>query len=184
MNTAGEKQALKDKRVALIKRLEKPMSPDERERLQGDLRLVNAQLKALHTTEAAQLKAAADRRKAAGMAEQHANTQRAIERAKAKVNGDTTPDENEADEDDDPGQTATIDGWIDALLLRNDVDFTRSKDGALSLEVDAKWAAVIGTLIDGVYAAARGQELPELPSAELRAVKAAKMSKTKPKKRP
>lgn len=183
MNMAEEKQALKDKRVALIKRLEKAMSPDDRDGIQAELRLVNAQLKALHTTEAAQLKAAADRRKAAGMAEQHANTQRAIERAKTKAQGSPPPVDDEDDDDEDPGQTGAIDGWIDALLLRHDIEFTRNVRGlAVLADVPRNVTAAIELLIAGVNAAARGQELPDLPERPKIEPKAAKVSKAK--KRP
>lgn len=191
MNMAEDKLSLTNKRITLIESLGKPMSPDKREQIQAQLRVINAQLKALHTTEAAQLKAAADRRRAAGMEQAQADTARALARAKEKIGSSpmTRADYASAlginEDDDDPGQTAAIDGWIDAVLLRHDVDFTRSRDGKIVWNVDAKWAAVLGTLTDGIYAAARGQELPDLPRAEIKAVNTLKAAKApKAKKRP
>jgi hypothetical protein len=170
-----DKVELARKRAELVTSLAGVLPAEERVRIQGELSIINAKIKAQNTMEAARLKVTADRRKAVGIAEAQANA------ARARANVGLSEDESE---DDDPGQTAAIDGWIDSVLLRHDVDFTRSPSGALALEIEPKWAAVIGTLVDGVYAAARGQELPDLPSAELRAVKAAKVSKAKPKKRP
>lgn len=171
-----DKVELARKRAELVTSLEAEGSFAERIRIQGELSILNAKIKAQNTMEAARLKVTADRRKAVGIAEAQANA------ARARANAGLLPEAEP--EDHDPGQTEAIDGWIDAVLMRNDVDFTRSIDGALSLEIEPKWAAVIGTLIDGVYAATRGQDLPDLPSAELKAVKTAKVSKTKPKKRP
>lgn len=179
------KVELTRKRVELVEVLNTPLSAEERVRVQGELSVINAKIKAINTTSAAQLKAEADRRKVAGLTEFQANTARAIARV-----GGTLAQNIDEPEDDDPGQTEVLDGWIDALLLRNDVEFTRSNDGTLSLDVAPKWAAIIGTLVDGVYAAARGQELPDLPRAELKAVRALKTPtqktpapKAKPKKR-
>ena len=172
------KVKLTRKRVELVEVLNTPLSAEERVRVQGELSVINAKIKAINTTSAAQLKAEADRRKVAGLTEFQANTARAI----ARVNGGLAQDSDDEpldDQDDDPGQTEAIDGWIDAVLLRNDVEFTRSKGGDLSLDVAPKWAAIIGTLVDGIYAAARGQELPDLPRAELKAVKASKTPKAK-----
>lgn len=168
-----DKVSLSRRRAELVESLAAPLSTEDRVRIQGELSIVNAKIKAINTTSAAQLKAEADRRKVAGLTDFQANTQRAI----AKVNG--TPMEQAAEDEgeDDPGQTAAIDGWIDALLLRNDVDFTRSRDGHVVLHHVPKPANVMKTLIDAVYAAARGQELPDLPSAPPKAPKA------KPKKR-
>lgn len=163
-----DKVSLARSRAELIEGLKAvSLSTEERVRLQGELSITNAKIKALNTTEAAQLKAAADRRKIAGLTEAQINAAR----ARTKINGSTLPEDDES-EDDDPGQTAAIDGWIDAVLLRNDVDFARSPIGKLTLLVDPKWAAVFGMLIDGIYAAARGQELPDLPSAPPKAQKA------------
>jgi len=180
------KVELTRKRVELVEVLNTPLSAEERVRVQGALSIINAKIKAINTMSAAQLKVDADRRKVAGLTEFQANTARAI----ARVGGTLAQDIVEPEDDDDPGQTEVIDGWIDALLLRNDVEFTRSTDGTLSLDAPPKWAAIIGTLVDGVYAAARGQELPELPRAELKAVRALKTPtpktpppKAKPKKR-
>ena len=175
------------KRAELVESLKAPMAPADLVRIQGALSIINAKIKAINTMSAAQLKVDADRRKVAGLTEFQANTARAI----ARVNGGLPQDDDEPEsEDDDPGQTEAIDGWIDAVLLRHDVEFTRSTSGALSLDVAPKWAAIIGTFVDGVYAAARGQELPDLPRAELKAVRALKTPtpktsapKSKPKKR-
>ena len=155
-----DKVELSRKRAELVELSLKPLPPEERVRVQGELSVINAKIKALNTLAAAKLKADADRRKALGLAEARANTAR----ARARIHG-SMPDEPE-DEDDDPGQTAAIDSWIDAVLLRNDVDFTRSADGTLSLDVAPKWAVVMGMLVEGIYAAARGAELPDLPSTE------------------
>jgi hypothetical protein len=192
-----DKIALTVKRAELIESL-KPssLSPADRSRIQEELSLVNATIKAINTTKAAQDKAAADRKRVAGLAEAQANAARA--RANAglvhhyrddlacpacgtdSTTGCFAGSDNEID-DDDPGQTSAIDSWIEAVLLRHDVDFTRTPEGDLSLDVAPKWAAVIGTLVDGVYAAARGQELPDLPKAELKAVTARKPFKPPPK---
>ena len=181
-----DKQALTDQRVALIQRLNQARSPDDIARIQAELRYVNAQIKALNTTKAAQDKAAADRRKAAGLAEQHANTQRAIERAQAKAQASPQPSHSSAededeDQDDDPGQTRAIDGWIDGLLLRHDIEFTRNVRGlAICADIPRNVTAAIELLIAGVNAAARGQELPDLPErpkAEAKPAKAAKAKK-------
>ena len=187
-----DKVSLARKRAELIEGLKRvPLSTEDRVRLQGELSITNAKIKALNTTEAAQLKAAADRRKVAGLAEAQANTAR----ARAHAGLYDTPN----DEDDDPGQTAAIDGWIDAVLLRHDVDFSRGATGALRLTSDPSrphvpqnLAAAIELLVTGLYAAARGKELPDLPRAAPKAPKApktfatfmeAKAAKAKPKKR-
>lgn len=160
-----DKVALAHKRAELVEILKAPLPNEERVRIQGELSIINAKIKAINTTAAAQLKADADRRKVASLAAAQTN----IAAARARVNGTFTPDPQE---DDDPSQTEAIDGWIDAVLLRHDVEFTRSRDGKLTLDVTPKWAQVLGTLIDGIYAAARGQELPDLPSAAPKAAKA------------
>ena len=187
MTEHDDKVTLTRKRAELIDSLKPTLSPEERVRIQGELSLVNARIKAINTISAAQDKAAADRKRIAGLAEANANAARA--RAHAGLvhhyrdnlacpacGTDSTVGciVGSHDDDDDPGQTSAIDSWIDAVLLRHDVDFTRSPEGDLSLDVAPKWAAVIGTLVDGVYAAARGQELPDLPKAELKAVTARK----------
>lgn len=161
-----DKVELSRKRAELVELSLQPLPPEERVRIQGELSVINAKIKALNTLAAAKLKADADRRKALGLAEARAG----LARARAKIHGGG-PNEDEP-EDDDPGQTAAIDGWVDAMLLRNDVDFTRSEDGTLSLDVAPKWAIVIGMLIEGLYAAARGGELPDLPSTEGKLAKA------------
>ncbi len=153
------KVALSRKRTELVESLTTPLSNEDRIHVQGELSIVNAKIKALNTTEAARLKAAADRRKVSGLAEAQANAAR----ARAKVNGTRPEDEPEPEEDDDPGQTTAIDGWIDAVLLRHDVDFKRSPNGSLMLAIPQKWHTILDVLIAGIYAAARGQELPELP---------------------
>ena len=185
-----DKVSLTRKRVELVESLAKSLPTEERVRIQGEISVLNARLKALNTTSAAQLKAVADRRKAAGLAEAQANATR----ARANLNGSGAPLYVSADEldddDDDPGQTAAIDGWIDAVLLRHDVDFSRGATGALMLTSDPsrphvpqKLAAAIELLAAGLYAAARGKELPDLPSAAPKATKATKDPKAKPKKR-
>lgn len=193
-----DKVFLTRKRVELVEILMMLLSTEERVRIQGELSIVNAKIKALNTTSAAQLKAAADRRKVAGLTEAQANAAR----ARANLKGSGAPlyvSADEIDDDDDPGQTAAIDGWIDAVLLRHDVNFSRGATGALKLTSDPshphvpqKLAAAIELLATGLYAAARGKELPDLPSAAPKAPKApktfttfmaAKATKEKPKKR-
>lgn len=153
-----DKVELIRRRAKLVGSLPTLTSNEDRVRVQGELSVVNAKIKALNTTEAARLKAIADRRRAAGLAEAQANAAR----AGGKDNGARSWDE---EEDDDPGQTAAIDGWIDAVLLRHDVLFTRTATGKLSIVGSPGWAPVVGMLIEGIYAAARGQELPPLPPA-------------------
>jgi hypothetical protein len=190
-----DKAALSRLRADLVESLTAPLSNEDRVRVQGELSVVNARIKALNTTEAARLKAAADRRRAAGLAEAQGNAARAaikspgswpssapgesgfgdpINKRSIRDRAGTPGDD---DEDDDPGQTAAIDGWIDAVLVRHDVDFTRSRAGTLAINADPKWATVLWTLIDGIYAATRGQELPPLPSTAPRPPKSAKPKK-------
>lgn len=170
-----DKVTLAHKRAELINALATKTLPIvDRVRIQGELSVINAKIKALNTTTAAQLKAEADRRKAVGLAEAKANAARAL----AKVNGSVhSEDENSSNEDDNLGQTAAIDGWIDAVLLRHDVDFKRSPDGSLMLAVPQKWHTILDVLIAGIYAAARGQELPDLSSTDPKAPKAPKTAK-------
>jgi len=159
-----DKMTLTRKRAELVESLASPLPIEERARIQGELSVVNAKIKALNTTEAAQLKAAADRRRAAGLAEAQANAAR----ARAHLNGSGAPLYVSADEleDDDPAQTKAIDAWIVAVLQRGGVKVHRAKDGALDLlDAPAKWVAIIQALCDGVHAAARGEELPEITSA-------------------
>lgn len=178
-----DKITLTQRRAELVEILVTPLSAEDRVRIQGELSVINAKIKAINTTTAAQLKAAADRRKVAGLAEAQANAVR----ARAKVNGGATvPAEIEDDEDDDPGQTKAIDGWIDAVLLRHDVEFVRDARGRVMLTSDPSrphvpqnLAAAIELLISGVYAAARGQELPDLPPVP--PIEGRHVSKTKPK---
>ena len=204
MNTEN-KVTLSRTRAELVGKLNAPgLPPDKRMLIQGELSLVNAKIKALNTTEAARLKAKADRKRVAGIAEAQANTARARTNggfqhhyrddlacpacgtdssvgcfanvAKAITNDRFT---GAGTEDDDPGQTAAIDAWIDAVLLRNDVTFARTRAGKLSIH-EAKFSPVIEMLIRGVYAAARGQELPDLPPTVPKAdVKAPKTPRTK-----
>ena len=143
-----DKVALTRRRVELVESLASPLlPPEERVRIQGEISVINARLKALNNTSAAQLKAAADRRKAAGMAEAQANTARA--RANAGLR------------DDDPAQTAAIDAWITTVLADSGVKVRRSRDGLDFGDVPAKWLVVLQRLRAGIHAAARGQELPE-----------------------
>lgn len=207
-----DKVTLTRQRAELVENLTAQLSPEDRVRIQGELSLVNAKIKAFNTTQAAQLKADADRRKVAGLAEAQANAHRAVARAQGKprswpssapgapgfgdpINkkpiGLTAPDGDD-DGDDDEGQTAAIDGWIDAVLLRNDVDFTRDAHGRVMLTSDPsrphvpqKFAATIELLVTALYAAARGQELPDLPDppAPPKDAKTPKAQKPKTKKR-
>ena len=198
MSAEEDKVSLTRKRVELVESLATPLPPEERVRIQGEISVINAKLKALNTTAAAQLKAAADRRKAAGLSEAQANAMR----ARTKINGSMNAiDSDIENENDDPGQTSIIDGWIDAILLRYDIDFGRDGKGAVVLEGDPsradaverfipqRLAATIELLVAGIYAAARGKELPELlpelaeGRPQLKAAKPRTVPKTKPKKR-
>lgn len=166
-----DKVTLSHRRAELVTSLTGTLSVEDRVRIQGELSLINAKIKAQNTMQAAQLKATADQRKVAGLAEAQANAAR----ARARANGTPPHNEPEPEEaDEDPDQTAVIDAWIDAVLLRHDVDFTRSGTDELTLDIPPKWAAVLEVLITGIYAASRGQELPELPREELRPRKASK----------
>lgn len=189
-----DKAALTRQRADLVASLATPLSNEDRVRVQGDLSVVNAKIKALNTTEAARLKAAADRRRAAGLAEAQGNAARAATKGHGSwpssapgepgfgdpINKRSISDRAVTpgdDEDDDPGQTAAIDGWIDAVLVRHDVDFTRASDGMLTINAPTKQRSLLATLIEGVYAGARGQELPPLPSEAPRAPKPSKSKK-------
>ena len=153
-----DKVGLARKRAELIESLATPLAIEDRVRVQGELSVINAKIKALNTTLAAQLKATADQRKVAGLVEAQANAARA--RIKTELSGD------------EPGDyRSVVDAWIDAVLLRHDVDFTRSRAGKISLSVPSVWAKVLEVLIAGVYAGALGHPLPELPSVSPKAKK-------------
>jgi len=149
-----DKVSLARKRVELIESLNAVLSTEDRVRLQGELSITNAKIKALNTTEAARLKAAADRRKVAGLAEAQANTARA--RANADLH-DNTP----SDGDDDPAQTTAIDAWITTVLADSGIKVKRTRAGLDFGDVPAKWLMILQRLRAGIHAAARGQELPE-----------------------
>jgi hypothetical protein len=181
-----DKVTLTHMRADLVENLATPLSIEDRARVQGELSIVNAKIKVLNTTQAARLKAEADRRKVAGLAEAQANAHRALARVQNKHGTLHKPVHEAAlgddGNDDDPGQTATIDGWIDAVLLRNDVHFTWARDGTRVLvDDDPKRSAVIGLLIEGVYAAARGQELPDLPNVPPKSKEPSNSKPQKPK---
>lgn len=181
-----DKVTLTRMRADLVESLATQLSIEDRVRIQGELSIVNTKIKALNTTQAAQLKAEADSRKVAGLAEAQANAHRALARVQNKHGTLHKPVHEAVHGDDDPGQTAAIDGWIDAVLLRNDVHFTWARDGARVLvDDDPKRSAVIGILIEGVHAAARGQELPDLPDLPSKSKDPpnSKSQKPKPKKR-
>lgn len=178
MNTE-DKISLTRTRAELIGKLNAPGLPsDKRMLIQDKLSLVNAKIKALNTTEAARLKAAADRKRVAGIAEAQANTTRArahagfqhhyIDNVACPACGtDSSVGCIEGRSgDDDPGQTAAIDGWINAVLLRNDVSFTRRRSGEVKIHEAKSASTLIEMLIEGIYAAARGQELPDLPHTD------------------
>jgi hypothetical protein len=151
-----DKVSLAQQRAELIEKLGSKLSPVDRARFQGDLSVINAKIKARNTTQAAQLKAAADRRKAAGLAEAQANATR------ARANAGLAPAAaNEDNDDDDPGQTAAIDAWITTVLGDSGVKVKRTRDGLDFGDVPAKWLVVLQRLSAGIHAAARGQELPE-----------------------
>lgn len=152
-----DKVTLSRQRAELVESLATPVPPEERVRIQGEIAIVNAKIKALNTTEAARNKAAADRRKVAGLAEAKANAARAI----AKVNG-TLPDDG-TEPEDDPGQTKAIDGWIATVLRRGGMKVSRAASGKLVIDGPAEWVVIVEVLCAGIYAAARGQELPDIP---------------------
>lgn len=169
-----DKISLTHRRAELVAVLAGPLPPEDRVRIQGELSVINAKIKALNTTQHAQLKALADQRKAAGLAEAQANAARAQTRAHGLLQ--TRSEES----NDGPDQTSAIDAWIDAVLLRHDIEFTRSSTGKITFGCSPDspdWAPVLEILFAGIAALARGQELPELPSAAPRAKKTAKPKK-------
>jgi hypothetical protein len=169
MNMIEDKPTLARLRAELVESLAGPLPTEERVRIQGELSVVNAKIKALNTTEAAANKAAADRRKVAGLAEAQANAAR----ARAKVDGVVPV--GDVGEDDEPAvPEAEVEGWIDAVLLRHDVDFTRTGED-LVIVGPTKWTPVVGALIEGLRAQARRQPLPEPPAPPSKA-------KAKPRK--
>ena len=173
MMSEDDKVTLAQKRAELVASLAAPLSVEDRVRIQGELGIVNAKIKALNTTEAARLKAAADQRRVAGMAEARANADRA--QAKQQTFAPGVPgvpghgdqvDREQDETDDDPAQIAAIDAWVEAVLRRGGVKVHRASDGNLDLvDAPAKWVAIIDALCSGIYAAARGQELPEVTAA-------------------
>lgn len=158
-----DKPTLARKRAEIAEALAGPLPAEDRVRLQAEISVINAKIKALNITESFRLKQDANVRKTAGLAEAKANAVRAQSKIKGAV-ASASDEGDEDDEDDDPGQTKVIDGWIDAVLMRCDVDFSRDKHGQLMIKAPNQWCRVIGTLIDGINTAARGQELPDLPS--------------------
>ena len=76
-----DKISLTHRRAELVTVLAGPLPTEDRVRIQGELSVINAKIKALNTTQHAQLKALADQRKAAGLAEAQANAARAQTRA-------------------------------------------------------------------------------------------------------
>ena len=175
-----DKVELSRKRAELVENLTTPLALEERVRIQGELSVINARIKAMNTTAAARLKAAADRRKVAGMAEAQSNAARA--RANVDLQHHYRDDlacpacgtdssagciANGAASDDDPAQRAAIDAWIARVLQRGGVKVRRARDGALDLlDAPAKWVALVDALCAGIHAAARGEELPEITAAE------------------
>jgi hypothetical protein len=160
-----DKVSLTHQRAELIEKLgSATLSPVERVRFQGDLSIINAKIKAQNTTQAAQLKAAANRRKAAGLAEAQANAARA--RANAGLAPSTANADDDNDDDNDPGQTAAIDAWITTVLGDSGVKVKRTRDGLDFGDVPAKWLVVLQRLSAGIHATARGQELPEADMPE------------------
>jgi hypothetical protein len=182
-----DKVTLTRQRAELVARLSTPMSTEALVQTQAQLSLINAKLKVLNTTEAARQKAEADRRKVAGLEQARADAARAL----AKVGGPLHDVSQDDDHDDDPGQTAAVDGWVDAVLLRHDIDSARDAKGRVMVTDDPherrppmpqNLAAAIELLVAGVYAAARGQELPDLPPNP--PVEGRYVPKTKPKAKP
>src|SRR4029077_5874946 len=168
-----DKVSLTHQRAELITHLAGELPPEVRFDIQGKLSIINAKLKALNTMQAAQLKTAADQRRIAGRAEAQANAAR----ARNRIQGEPGPDESE-ESPKNLDQPATIDAWIDAVLLRHDIDFTRSLAGEITFDPPLEQAGILKILIAGIYAIAQGRELPEVPSTPPRSKKA-----PKPKKR-
>jgi len=203
MTEFGDKKELTRRRAERIESLSTQLSPQDRVHVQGELSLINAQIKAINTAAAAKLKADADRRKVVGLAEAQANAARARANTGLRPAPDTAPDQQHhyrddracpacgtdssvgcvvgSDEDDDPGQTSAIDSWVDSVLLRHDVDFARAAKGHVRVLNDSgpHSGAAIELLVKGIYAAARGQELPDLPAPAKTAVKMVKKAKAK-----
>lgn len=75
------KAELTAQRADLIRRLSTKITPSERNAINETLSAIKAQLKTLNIAEAAELKARADEKKRAGLAQQAADTARAVERA-------------------------------------------------------------------------------------------------------
>lgn len=169
--TKEDKVSLSHRRAELVTCLTGTLSAEDRIRLQGELSIINAKIKTLNTTQAAQLKALADQRKVAGLVEAQANAAR----ARTRVNGLSQNKPEESAED--PGHPPALDAWIDAVLLRHDVDFTRSRTGKITFACSPEWAALLEVLVTGIYAAAQGQELPDLPSGPPRPKKTGKPKK-------
>lgn len=173
------KETLTLQRAQLITHLAGPLPVEDRVRLQGALSIINAKIKALNTLQAAQLKVVADQRRAAGRAEARANAARAL----AKPHGGPLPTATAASEEDgDSNPSDAIDAWIDSVLLRHDVPFTRSPANKLVLEAPQKWQDLLEMLITGLYAASHDQALPELPTIAPRATAPSSKRATKPKK--
>ena len=108
-----DKVTLSHRRAELVTSLTGTLSVEDRVRIQGELSLINAKIKAQNTMQAAQLKATADQRKVAGLAEAQANAAR----ARARANGTPPHNEPEPEEaDEDPDQTAVIDAWMSTSL--------------------------------------------------------------------
>lgn len=139
-----DKVALAHKRAELINSLTTPLSNEERVHIQGELSIINAKVKALNTTEAAQAKAAADRRRIMGLAEARDNAAR----ARVKANNCTLPDGGPKDGTSE--QAAEIEGWIDAVLLRHDIDFSRSHGGKTLDRGHARQCLQVGFCSTGV----------------------------------
>lgn len=178
-----DKIALTTERAKLIEQLARPaLPPIDRVRLQGELSVINARIKALNTTSAARDKAAADRKRAAGMAEAQANAARA--RANVGL-------------EDDPGLASIIDAWFLHVLAMGGM---RAGIGdlpvaptqlAIYLQDDPHMAAsptkifgILNALRDGIHAACRGEELPEIePMPEERRANIERAAKPAAKKR-
>jgi hypothetical protein len=164
MTDADNKVELTRARAVLVEILTTTLSPEDRVRVQGELSVLNARIKALNTLAAAQLKIAADRRKTVGLAEAQANA------ARARANAGLAPSAMD-DEADDPGQAAMIDAWITTVLGDSGVKVRRVRGELDFGDVPAKWFVVLQRLRAGIHAAARGEELPEDEAAPVSKVK-------------
>lgn len=154
-----DKISLATHRADLIERLAKQVTPEQRVALQAELSVVNAKIKMINTANAARLKADADKRKIAGLAEAANNA------ARARANLATV-------EDLPPDRQAVVDSWVDAVLDRAGITVTA--DDFVAKGVPDETIVAIQYLCRGIDALAAGEVLPALPNSFAKAAKKAK----------